>query len=116
MRELSPEDIGKRLGIPTSTAGDPNFNPAAHLVKLVEWRRIAEEQDREQRETREKYMNTRYSNRESRSQRRDTEKPASLNTLERQRMDRRLQRENILRLLRGQGLLLDISDHLVRAV
>ena len=49
-------DIGKQLGIPTTTTEDPDFNPAAQLLKLVEWRRIAEEQDREQRETREKYL------------------------------------------------------------
>ena len=52
---VTPENIGKQLEIPTTTAGDPTFNPAAHLVKLAEWRRVAEEQDRE-RERLEKYL------------------------------------------------------------
>ena len=37
------QDIGKHLGIPTTTTEDPSFNPAAHLVKLAEWRRAAED-------------------------------------------------------------------------
>ena len=44
---ISAEEIGQRLDIPTSTAEDPNYNPAAHFATLAEYRRIAEEQDRE---------------------------------------------------------------------
>ena len=53
---ISANEIGKRLDIPTTTAEDRNYNPAAHLVKLAEWRRIAAEQDREQRERQERYV------------------------------------------------------------
>ena len=51
-------------------------------------------------------LNIKHSNSGSPSQRRDTEKRCG-NSIARQRMERRLQRENILRLLREQGLLLD---------
>ena len=50
------KEIGKRLDIPTAMAEDPAYNPAAHFVKLAEWRRIAAEQDREQRERLERYI------------------------------------------------------------
>ena len=52
---IAPEDIGTALNIPTTTAEDPNHNPTANLVKLAEYRRIAEEQDRETQVRLERY-------------------------------------------------------------
>ena len=52
---IAPEDIGTVLDIPTTTAEDPKHNPTANLVKLAEYRRIAEEQDRETQARLERY-------------------------------------------------------------
>ena len=52
---ITPEDVGTVLDIPTTTTEDPKHNPAANLVKLVEYRRAAVEQDRETKERLERY-------------------------------------------------------------
>ena len=53
---IAPGDIGTVLNIPTTTTENLEYNPAAHLVKLAERRRIAAEQDQEQRERVERYL------------------------------------------------------------
>jgi len=53
---IAAGDIGTVLNTPTTTTEDPEYNSAAHLVKLSEWRRIAAEQDKEQRERVERYL------------------------------------------------------------
>jgi hypothetical protein len=47
---LSAHEIGEKLDIPRTTVEDPSHNPTAHFVQMVEWRRRAEEQDRQQKE------------------------------------------------------------------
>ena len=44
------------MDIPTSTAEDPNYNPVAHFATLAEYRRIAEEQDRESHARMKRYQ------------------------------------------------------------
>jgi hypothetical protein len=45
---VDADEIGKSLGVPTTTAEDPSYNPARHLTTMAARRIAAAKQDEEQ--------------------------------------------------------------------